>query len=219
MSVSTRTPAVGAIGRPKGRSVCVFTNTAIELSSFRKIVPGFRLESNARAVSDFANKTGTFRKRFGASRKYLIGRAPSQRSARVTTRRTLISSREDLLFLSPRVEEDDLRFRVTTRPRARARRDRAQERHLPRDGAFFFFVRRAGAPSASCDAPAPWRRRRIARIHSRHVDETTGLLKYAAEAESAEVRGRVGGGRPRSRPRRATPSTSTTSARRRPARR
>ena len=41
-----------------------------------------------------------------------------------------------------------------------------------------------GSTAASCDAPARVADslRRIARIHSRHVDETTGLVEYAAVA-------------------------------------
>jgi len=53
MSVSTRAPAVGAIGEPKERAHCVFSQTPrlmnagdrfVIFASFRQIVPGFRLE-------------------------------------------------------------------------------------------------------------------------------------------------------------------------------
>ena len=45
-----------------------------------------------------------------------------------------------------------------------------------------------GSTAASCDAPARVADslRRIARIHSRHVDETTGLVEYAAVASDPE---------------------------------
>jgi len=81
MSVSTRAPAVGAIGEPKERAHCVFSQTPRLMNAgdrfvFFRVVsgrscPDFVSSQRASSVRFRENKkkTGTFRKQFRASRE------------------------------------------------------------------------------------------------------------------------------------------------------